>query len=193
MSAGGLWDFVTEPAPLAVLAVVALATWPAARTLARRTGCGRPVAALFVLAVGVVAALTLVPNQPVPGVPVAVPPHFLTQVGDPGLVWSLLTAAPADAEQVANIALYVPVGLLGALAWRRFWAGTLAGLALTVAIETCQYNIIGRAGSITDIRNNTAGAVLGALAAAVPALVRRAHRAGRGPTGRRGRNTTATP
>lgn len=93
MSAGGLWDFVTEPAPLAVLAVVALATWPAARTLARRTGCGRPVAALFVLAVGVVAALTLVPNQPVPGVPVAVPPHFLTQVGDPG--WSFRVRAPA--------------------------------------------------------------------------------------------------
>jgi hypothetical protein len=170
LSAGALWDFVTKPAPLAVLAIAAAVTWPAARVLARRTGCRRPVAALFVLAIGVVAALTLAPNEPVPGVPVALPPHFLTQVGDPGLVWSLMTAAPADAEQIANIALYVPVGLLGTLVWRRVWAGTLAGMALTVAIETCQYSIIGRAGSITDIRNNTAGALLGALTAA--ALVR---------------------
>jgi glycopeptide antibiotics resistance protein len=129
------------------------------------------VAALFVVAVGVVVALTLTPSEPAPGVPVVVPPHFLEQIGDPRLVWSLLTAAPADAEQVANIALYVPVGLLGRLVWRRVGPATLAGLALTVAIETCQYSIIGRAGSITDIRNNTAGALLGALAAA--ALARR--------------------
>ena len=41
---------------------------------------------------------------------------------------------------------------------------TLFGAALTVFVETCQYGIVGRAGSITDIRNNTLGALLGAIA-----------------------------
>jgi glycopeptide antibiotics resistance protein len=175
LSAVGLWDFVTGPAPLTVLAVTAVATWPATRWIARRTGCRRPVAALFVATVGMVVALTLTPNDPVPGVPVPVPPHFLEQIGDTRLVWSLLTAAPADAEQVANIALYLPVGFLGRLVWRRVGPAALTGLALTAAIETCQFGIIGRAGSITDIRNNTAGALLGAVVAAVAAgLARRA-------------------
>lgn len=164
--ADALWGFVTEPAPLTVLAVTLLAVWPAARRIARRTGCRPFVAALFVLSVGVVVALTLTPAEPPPGVPVTAPPHFLAQVDHPRLVWSLLTAPPSDAEQIANIALYLPVGLLARLVWRRTLPATLIGAALTVAIETCQYSIIGRAGSITDIRNNTVGALLGALAAA---------------------------
>jgi glycopeptide antibiotics resistance protein len=166
MTADALWGFVTGPAPLTVLAVTLIAVWPVARRIAGRTGCRRSVAVLFVLWVGVVVALTLTPAEPAPGVPVTVSPHFLAQVDHPRLVWSLLTAPPADAEQIANIALYLPVGALGRLAWRRMIPAALIGTALTVAIETCQYSIIGRAGSITDIRNNTAGAVLGALAAA---------------------------
>jgi glycopeptide antibiotics resistance protein len=172
LTADALWGFVTEPAPLTVLAVTLVAVWPVARRIARRTGCRRSVAVLFVLWVGVVVALTLTPAEPAPGVPVTTPPHFLGQVDHPRLVWSLLTAPPWDAEQLANIALYLPVGLLAGLAWRRTVPATLIGMALTVAIETCQYSIIGRAGSITDIRNNTAGALLGALAAAAARWVR---------------------
>jgi glycopeptide antibiotics resistance protein len=163
MTTEDLWGFVTGPAPLTVLAITLVVVWPAARWIGRRSG-GRPVVAgLFLLWVGIVVALTLTPSKPVPGAPVTMPPHFLEQIGHPRLVLSLLTAAPSDAEQVANILLYVPVGFLARLVWRRTVPAALIGMALTIAIETCQYSIIGRAGSITDIRNNTAGAVIGAL------------------------------
>lgn len=162
-----LWTFVSGPATLAALLATALLAGPAGVRLARRRCCAPVAAVLFAAAVGVIVALTLTPNRPGAGEPP--PPHYLTQVGDLRLVWSALTAAPADAEQLANIALYVPAGLLGYLVWHGPARAALFGLALTVAIETCQYGIIGRAGSLTDIRNNAAGALLGALAAALAA------------------------
>jgi glycopeptide antibiotics resistance protein len=165
-TAEGLWEFVVGPPALAVLALTALAAWPAGRRLADRLHRHRAVAVLFVITVGVVAALTLTPNFPEAGVPEVLPPHYLTQIDEPRVVWSTLTAAPADAEEIANIALYVPTGVLGWLLWRSIGRATLFGAMLTVVIETCQIGVIGRAGSLTDIRNNTAGAFLGAVFAA---------------------------
>ena len=165
MSAQALWTFVSGPAALAVLLATALLAWPAGVRIARRQGCPRLAAALFVVAVGVIVALTLTPSRTMSGVIEVPPPHYLTQIDDLLFVWSTLTAAPSDAEQLANIALYVPVGLLGGFVWRGVARATLFGLALTVAIETCQYGIIGRAGSLTDIRNNALGALIGALLA----------------------------
>ena len=122
-------------------------------------------------------ALTLTPNEPVDGIYPVMPPHFLTQLTDPALVWSTLTAAPSDAEQWANVALYVPIGLIGRFVWRTAARAALAGTALTIFVETCQYGIVGRAGSLTDMRNNTAGTILGALVAAGAAyLLTRASR-----------------
>ncbi len=167
MTAEGLWAFVIGPAALAVFLATALAAWPIGVRIARRRGCPRSAAVLFVLSVGVIAGLTLTPNRPAPGVVELLPPHYLTQIGDLRQVWSQLTAAPSDNEQLANIALYVPVGLLGSFVWHGAARATLVGTALTVAIETCQYGIIGRAGSLTDIRNNAVGALLGAVLAAV--------------------------
>jgi membrane associated rhomboid family serine protease len=185
ITAEGLWEFVIGSAALAILAVTALTAWPFGRQLADRYGSHRTVAVLFVIAVGIIAALTLAPNHPPPGMRTVLPPHYLTTVDDPRLVWAMLTAAPSDPEQLANIALYVPLGLLGALMWRGISRAVLFGAALTVFIETCQAGIVGRAGSITDIRNNAAGALLGAVvgAGAVRTLSRTA--AGNGPDGRR--------
>jgi VanZ family protein len=75
----------------------------------------------------------------------------------------------------------VPIGLVGRFVWGSAARAALAGAALTIFIETCQYGIVGRAGSFTDMRNNTAGAVLGALIAAGAAhvLTRTARRPGR--------------
>jgi glycopeptide antibiotics resistance protein len=165
-TAEGLWEFMIGPPALAVLAVTALVAWPVGRRLADRFRSRRAVAVLFVIAVGIVAALTLTPNFPEAGVPEPLPPHYLTQIDEPRVVWSALTAAPSDAEEIANVALYVPVGVLGWLLWRSVGWATLFGAMLTVVIETCQIGVIGRAGSLTDIRNNTAGAFLGAVFAA---------------------------
>lgn len=151
--------------PSAAVALVATAVlaWPLGRRLARRRGCSRAVATLFVLSAGLILALTLTPNGP--GRYDLIPPHYLTQLRHPGLVWATLRAAPNDSEEYANIALYLPLGFFGRYLWRSAAGGALCGVALTVAVETCQYGIVGRAGSLTDIRNNSLGAALGAAAA----------------------------
>ena len=61
---------------------------------------------------------------------------------------------------MANIAISFPAGFLGRFVWGSVGRATGFGLALTVFVETCQYGVIGRAGSITDIRNNALGAFL---------------------------------
>jgi glycopeptide antibiotics resistance protein len=162
----GLWTFLIKPVTLVVLAVVLALAWPVSASVARRAGCPRTAALLFVLAVGGVLALTLTPNEPPPDVFVAQPPHFLTQIGNGHLDWASLIAAPDDDEQWANILLYLPIGLFGRRVWGSAARSALFGTALTVFVETCQYGIVGRSGSLTDIRNNTAGAIVGALVAA---------------------------
>jgi glycopeptide antibiotics resistance protein len=154
-----------------VLLVTAIAAWPLGRLIANRFGRSRAAAVLFIAAVGVVMALTLTPNYPTPGQLTDMPPHFLQYLGNPHMVWAALTSPPADSEQIANIALYVPVGLFGRFVWRSAIGAAAFGIALTIVIETCQYGIPGRDGSLTDIRNNAVGAILGALLGAVAARV----------------------
>lgn len=167
----GLWTFVMQPIPLLVLAATALTCWPLGVLLARWCRCPRPAAALFLAATGVVVALTLTPNPPEP----APYPHFLTLLHHaPGRLRAQVFGPPTDLEQLANIALYVPIGAFGRLIWPHIVRATLVGLALTASIELCQYDIIGRAGSLTDIRNNALGALAGAaLTAAAIHLGRR--------------------
>ena len=160
----GLWNFISAPVPLVILIATVLVAVPAGRRLAAWQHCSRVAAVLLVLMVGIVAALTLTPNPPEPGVIEILPPHYLTQLTHPRAVWAQLTAPPADGEQQANIAMFVPIGVLAALVFGSIPRATLFGAALTVFVETCQYGIVGRAGSITDIRNNTLGALLGAIA-----------------------------
>jgi glycopeptide antibiotics resistance protein len=168
-----LWHFILGRAALVVLLATAVVAWPLGRLIADRFRRPRVAAVLFVAAVGVVMALTLTPNYPAPGEATDVPPHFLQYLGNLHMVWAALTSAPADSEQVANIALYIPVGLFGRFVWGGAMRAAVFGIALTVAIETCQYGIVGRDGSLTDIRNNAAGAILGALVGAVAVRVAR--------------------
>ena len=160
----GLWNFISAPVPLGILTATVLVAVPGGRRLAARRHCSPVAAVLLILMVGIVAALTLTPNPPEPGVTEILPPHYLTQLTHPRAVWAQLTAPPADGEQQANIAMFVPIGVLAALVFGTIPRATLFGAALTVFVETCQYGIAGRAGSFTDIRNNTLGALLGAIA-----------------------------
>jgi VanZ family protein len=85
------------------------------------------------------------------------------------------------AEQLANVALFVPVGLfLLLLVGTRFW-WVAAGLAfaMTSAIETAQRSIPGRVPDERDIFANTVGALLGIAVGVVltlPAYLRRQRR-----------------
>jgi len=84
-------------------------------------------------------------------------------------------------EFLANIALFVPVGmflllLFGAGGW---WLAAIGSLVLTAFIETAQRQIPGRVPDERDILANTVGGLLGialTLVLVLPATLRRRRR-----------------
>jgi hypothetical protein len=66
------------------------------------------------------------------------------------------------ADGVLNVGLFLPLGM--AIGWRgkSFWRATLAGAALSAAVELLQTRIPGRDPELRDIIANTIGAALGA-------------------------------
>jgi glycopeptide antibiotics resistance protein len=83
-----------------------------------------------------------------------------------------------DVEFMANIAMFVPVGVFFLLLFgrRQWWLGMLMSFVMTVGIETAQHWIPGRVSDVGDVVSNTAGGVIGVLFALVitaPAARRR--------------------
>lgn len=80
-------------------------------------------------------------------------------------------------EFAANIALFVPFGLLLALVLprQRWWLAVLGGLAVSSLAELVQEVFLpGRSGTVSDVVANTAGTVIGVgLSLAVAARVSR--------------------
>src|SRR5947209_6812024 len=73
-------------------------------------------------------------------------------------------------DVVFNFVLYVPVGALVVLSFRRRGAAALAagaifGLLLSGCMELLQAYVPGRDPSMSDVASNTAGAIAGAIAA----------------------------
>ncbi len=84
-------------------------------------------------------------------------------------------------EFLANIAMFVPFGLLFVLLFgpRFWWLAVLSGIATTVAIELAQRGISGRVSDPRDVLANSLGAVIGVLFALVvtaPSELRRRRR-----------------
>jgi len=88
-------------------------------------------------------------------------------------------------EALANVVMFGPFGLLGVLllrgatarrrgaplgVWRAVGVVTLAGCAVSVAIELTQHLLPGRVPTVQDVVMNTAGALLGSLLVAVVLL-----------------------
>jgi glycopeptide antibiotics resistance protein len=74
-----------------------------------------------------------------------------------------------------NIALYLPLGVFGALSspwrqrpWRRVALVTAGGALLSIAIELTQYFDVARYTAATDVYANVLGTFLGAAAAVLP-------------------------
>lgn len=67
-------------------------------------------------------------------------------------------------EVLANVALFVPIGLLLAVAWPRWglWRIVLIGAALSIVIETGQSFLPSRFPTVSDVLANTTGTLLGA-------------------------------
>jgi len=68
-------------------------------------------------------------------------------------------------EFLANIALFVPFGILAltAFRWMRVWSATAAGFFTSCLIEGVQLFLPTRFSTISDLVANTAGALIGAL------------------------------
>lgn len=82
------------------------------------------------------------------------------------------------AEFLANVALFVPVGLFLLLLFgtRFWWVAALAAFAMTSAIETAQRSIPGRVPDERDLAANGLGALIGIVVGIVltlPATLRR--------------------
>jgi len=127
----------------------------------------RPTAALLVVVLIAVLALTLYPD----GDPY---PTIACSAGLPYL-------APTAVESTANILLFVPIALLAGVLWRRPVAAVLGASALSIVIEVVQavVLVIGRACDTSDWITNTLGAVIGGILAAAALAWRR--RRSRGP------------
>lgn len=78
-------------------------------------------------------------------------------------------------EFTANIAMFLPLGLLLALLVGRPGVGFAIGVSISVAAEVVQILIPGRTVSMRDILANAVGAAAGAGIAWVMLLRRRAH------------------
>jgi glycopeptide antibiotics resistance protein len=67
-------------------------------------------------------------------------------------------------EILANVALFVPFGILAMTAFRmRVWSTAAAGLATSLLIEGVQLFLPTRYSTVSDLVANTAGALIGAL------------------------------
>jgi VanZ family protein len=137
-----------------------------------------PLLSLVTLAyLGFVAWLTLTPGDLAPTSSYLVERVLNRLQRSDELAW----LTDDRAEQLANVALFVPVGLfLLLLVGTRFW-WVAAGLAfvMTSAIETAQRSIPGRVPDQRDIVANTVGALIGIAVGVVltlPAYLRRHRR-----------------
>ncbi len=93
----------------------------------------------------------------------------------------LLSIDNDQLEFLANIALFVPVGMFLLLLFgtRLWWLALTASFAMTAAIEFAQHSIPGRVPDERDLLANGLGAAIGVLIALVltlPAALRRRRR-----------------
>lgn len=89
-------------------------------------------------------------------------------------VLSLLELVPlgyANLEFIANIGMFVPIGVLVTLLSGHAWLAIAVGIALTCGIEFTQQFLPARFTDVSDLLANTLGTAIGALAVAVVARV----------------------
>jgi len=141
-----------------------------------------PVLALVTIAyLGVVAWVTLGP-QPLSTAGRGLLRRILAALGNHELTdWITYDRV----EFVANVLMFVPIGLLFVLLFgrRQWWLAVLIGIAITLMIELAQSSIIDRVSDPRDVLANTAGAFLGVLVALAIT----------GPAARRGKRMSQRP
>ena len=117
---------------------------------------------LLVLYVAFVCVITLSPRMPGASTTNRLVRRVLAELHERGiLTWVTFL----HVEFVANILMFVPLGLLTALALHRRWWWTLLflGTAFSAVIELCQLLLLpGRYSEVRDIVSNSIGFLIGA-------------------------------
>jgi hypothetical protein len=137
---------------------------PTAIVVARRIKSPIMVSALYAMAVAAVGALTL-------------PTHFADMYAFPAPQFTLngflnqffSDSAPIHAftdlltapEHLANVLLYIPVGILGCLFLGKWWRALGAAVVLTFTVELVQALSGVRDGSAEDFYHNCLGGAVG--------------------------------
>ena len=93
-----------------------------------------------------------------------VTPEASALVSGAGVPDPYIVSAIDITQVLANVLLFVPVGLAVAFASRRWWTGAVVGLVVSAACEAAQTAIPTRVASLADVAANTVGAVLGPVA-----------------------------
>jgi glycopeptide antibiotics resistance protein len=149
--------------------------WGERQHRARKRAHRRQAAALLLAYVALIGLVTLTPDS----VDRGVYPYLMRGVlfvqfhGIPAFRYSMI-------EEAANVALFVPLGMLGVLALgrRRWWLVAIAGTTLSASVELTQGAFLpGRVASLGDVAENGLGALVGAALAVL--LARRTRRRGR--------------
>lgn len=129
----------------------------------RRVRQRRTLAALFLLYIGMLALVVFCPS-PVDQNSAGTLKLLLAKlhgIGVPGWI------NYGFVETIANVALFVPFGLLGA-AWldkERTWLAAVVGIAVSCTIEAAQAVLLPhRFATIYDVTANSLGAALGCIA-----------------------------
>ncbi len=135
------------------------------------------LALLSLCYLGFVGWLTLTPGTVAPTSSDLVMRVLARLQREPELYWLTFDRA----EFLANVALFVPVGvfLLLLVGTRFWWVAVLAAFMMSGAIETAQQSIPGRVPDQRDVFANQMGASVGILVAIVltlPDTLRRARR-----------------
>jgi VanZ family protein len=144
----------------------------------RRRGRIRRRQALLLLAayVGLIALVTLTPHSVDRGV-YPLLSRGVVVLQHHGLPWFRYSMI----EELANLVMFVPLGMLGVLAVgaRRGWAVVLAATAISASVELAQGAFLpARVASLTDVAANGTGALSGVVVAAPAPAVRGPPRVG---------------
>ena len=121
----------------------------------RLTTWSRRAVALFVATVVIVAVLLLWPEH--------VDRWFATWVWNLPLDWLLRAAIYEGAQALANVVLFIPVGLFASWWLPRWWMAIVLGFVVSSGFELVQALLPGRTSDLWDVAWNTLGGAVGAV------------------------------
>ena len=121
----------------------------------RLTTWSRRAVALFVATVVIVAVLLLWPQH--------VDGWFATWVRSLAIDWRLQIAIYEGVQALANVVLFIPVGLFASWWLPRWWMAIVLGFVLSSGFELAQALVPGRTSDPWDVVWNTLGGAVGAV------------------------------